>query len=98
MLRDLAIEIAVSAGLGFCAFWFFPFLMAGLSSSHPIAELLGFFSFIGFVLLLYFSARHLKSLLSRGKTKQAIFFTALIVAVMLIILLWLGSLWQGARA
>jgi len=58
--------------------------MYPLRSSHPVAELLGFFAFIGFLLLLYFSARHLKRLLNNGKTKHAVAFIAIIIATIII--------------
>lgn len=91
MLRDLAVESGFLAGLGFCVFWFVPFLMYPSRSSHPIGELVGFFSFIGFILLLYFSARHLKRLLGEGKTKHVVAFTLIIVATVAIsiVLTWM---------
>lgn len=98
MLKDLAIEIAVSAGLGFCAFWFFPFLMRGLGTSSPIGEQVTFFSFIGLVVFLYFSARHLKSLSNRGKTKHATFFTVIIVVALLISFVMCWNFLQNMRA
>ena len=96
MLKDLAIEIAVSVGLVFLCIWFFSFMMAGTPGDLS-AELLRFLSVVGFILILYFSARHLKSLLNRVKTKQAFFFTAVIVAVAVISFVMVWNFWQNMR-
>ena len=89
MLKDLAIEIAVSAGLGFCGFFFILPVLGGF---------VALFSFIGFMLFLYFGARHLKSLLNRGKTKHAIFFIAIVVVALLVSSITLWNSWQNMRA
>jgi multisubunit Na+/H+ antiporter MnhB subunit len=95
MLKDLAIEIAVSAGLGFCGF--FSFLMVGFEN-YPIWGFAGFLSFAGFILLLYVSARHLKSLLNRVKPKHAIFFIVILVVVLLVSSITLWNFWENMRA
>ena len=95
MLKDFAIEITVSAGLGFCGF--FSYLILGFGS-YPTWGFIGLFSFAGFILLLYFSALHLKSLLNREKTKQAIFFIVIIVVALLVSSITLWNFWQNMRA
>ena len=96
MLKDLAIEISDSVGLVFLSIWFFALMMAGTPVDLS-AELMMFFSFVGFILLLFVSVRQFKSLLNRGKTKHAFFFIAVIVAVVVISFIMVWNFLQNMR-
>jgi heme/copper-type cytochrome/quinol oxidase subunit 4 len=79
MLRDLAIEVAVLAGLAFCFFLFVP--TARLSFNSRVVPIL-FFCVVGFLGLAVFQ---LKRLFDGGKKKHPIAFTIILIVTMIVI-------------
>ncbi len=80
MLKDLAIELVVLVSLFWCIFLFVPGLMEPSSFNYRLG-VLPLFVFIG---LLFYSGFHLKRLLDKGKTKQAIIFLVVLLATLII--------------
>jgi uncharacterized membrane protein YhaH (DUF805 family) len=90
MLKDLAVESGVLAGLFFFVFLFVPKVRMPYSV-YTIDEVVLFF--LGVLAFLGLAVFQLKRLLDRGKTKHAVVFIAILIAIIVItsVVTWILS-------
>jgi len=90
MLKDLAVESGVLAGLAFCTYVFVPHARFPNSVFKLDVAVLSFLCILSFLGLAGFQ---LKRLLDRGKTNHAVAFTAILIAIIVItsVVTWILS-------